>query len=206
MMMRFSSTTFPLIGTGIICLWVIGVVSLQRQHLNPLTYAMLASESSAELPAEVDGERVKQTPVFETNKLTIWIQKALDGEVGVKHNPFFSEALNLKLNPPPPPPPPPPEKKEEEKPKPKPEPPPPPKKVKLFFHGVMSSDSGGVMAWITLDDARLITVNIGDPIEGIPYLIADMSRSALLLTPTEDAFDPVSIDFNQSVTLEIPVK
>lgn len=166
---------------------------------------MLASESSDAPPAEDDGKGVKQALVFETDKLASWIQKALDGEVVVKHNPFFSEALNLKLNPPPPPPPPP-EKKEEEKPKPKPAPPPPPKKVKLFFHGVMSSDSGDVTAWITLDDARLITVSIGEQIEGTPYFIGDVSRTDLLLTPTQDSLDPVSIDFNQSFILEIPVK
>lgn len=202
--MRISSTTFPLIGTGLICLWVIWVMSFQRQHLNPLTYAMLASGPSSRLPSDAESKRLKQAPVFETDKLTPWIRKVLDEKIVLKKNPFFSDALHLKLNPPPPPPP---EIKEEEKPKPEPAPPPPPpKKVKLFFHGVMSSGSDDVKAWITVDDDRLVTVSAGDPIEEIPYIIGDMSRTTLLLTPTQDAFEPVSIDFNQSVTLEIPVK
>ncbi len=192
-----------LLGTAALSIWLIVSVTFQKQKRNPLAHAIL--ELGMEPQSQDLATLLSHSVRFKPQPIIQWTQSRMSSDAEPTVNPFYSEALDLTLNPPPPPSEPPPEDREEQ-PEPEPAPPPPPRKVGLFFHGVFVQGSSEVVAWITMDQEKDLRLRQGEDVSDIPYRIQELKRTSIRLEPLREDLDPVKLNINQTVNIEIPIE
>lgn len=203
-MMKPNNSTHILffIGTVILSVGVMLSIIFQKQRRNPLAYTIL--EIGNEPESNNAALWMLESVSFKTAPMMQWAALQRAGSNNKTGNPFFSQSLDQKLNPPPPPPPPPKEEKKEE-PKPKPPPPPPPRKVELYFNGIVIGEGGEQVAWVRIDQQKILKLKANEKISDIPYQIQSIHRDELNLSPLRSDLKKVILRFNQSLNIEIPV-
>lgn len=204
MKLRSSSHILYFAGTVLLSAGVVLFITFHKQRRNPLAYTIL--EIGTDHEKRDAAQLIRDSINFDTAPMMQWAALQRSGSNNSNSNPFFADSLDLKLNPPPPPPPPPKEeKKEEPKPEPPP-PPPPPRKVELYFNGIVFGEGGVKVAWVRMDQQKILKLQSGDIVSDLPYQIQTISRDELKLTPLRSDLEEVTLTFNQSLNLEIPVE